>query len=353
MFSVSVIMPVYNNEQTLRRALDSILNQTLYNVEIILINDGSTDSTGKICEEYAKKEPLLVEVIHQPRSGFVTARNKGLRKATGKYIYFADAKHQFDNRMFEVNVKLAEEKDAELVVFGFTTQSDENGHQNEYHIPNLPNLPDQKHFRIHYRNFHKYFPYTLCNKLYQREYLLKNRIYFMDYSAKEYAFFNLNVFKNLNSVAFNRVAYCTCQKNKDNQSIGFDANLFEINLELARKFQELLEYWQEEKEFEDLIIGEYYQAVIEEIENACNKESDLSMLEQQEYLNKVLADGRITPFVEKFSTVADKGPYYLALTRAIQSGNGRVVAQLHTRRNDTKETTTKIKNVFGRIINIF
>lgn len=65
MYTVSVIMPVFNNEKTLRKSIESILNQTIYDFELILINDGSTDTSAQICDEYEKLEPLFVEVVHQ------------------------------------------------------------------------------------------------------------------------------------------------------------------------------------------------------------------------------------------------------------------------------------------------
>lgn len=74
MYSVSIIMPIYNNEKTLKRAIDSILNQSIYGFELILINDGSTDGSASICDEYAKKEPLLIEVIHQKHTSVGRAK---------------------------------------------------------------------------------------------------------------------------------------------------------------------------------------------------------------------------------------------------------------------------------------
>lgn len=351
MYSVSVIMPVYNNEQTLRQAIETILNQTLYDVEIILINDGSTDSSGEICDEYEKMEPLLVEVIHQPRLGFVVARNKGLRRARGRYIYFANASHFYDKRMLETNVKLADEKQAELVVFGFTNQSEEDALEKVTHIPNLPNLPNQERFRIHYRNFHNYFPYNLCNKLYRRDYIVENRIFFSKQPLKEYAFFNLQVYKKINSVVFNRAAFCTHDTFKQPEQVGFQEHLFETNMKLASHFQYLMEFWDEADEFEDLIIAEYYRAILDEIENVCKKEAGFSLAEQQEYISAILRDERISPYLEKFKMVLEKTPYNLALMTAFQNGNGKVAVQLYNKRNETKETTSKIKSLFNRIFN--
>lgn len=87
---VSIIVPVYNVENYLRKCLDSLINQTLKNIEIICINDGSTDNSLSILEEYASKDERII-VINQENAGVSSARNRGLEIATGEYIAFVDA----------------------------------------------------------------------------------------------------------------------------------------------------------------------------------------------------------------------------------------------------------------------
>ena len=87
---VSIIIPIYNVEKYLKRCLDSAVNQTHKNVEILLINDGSTDDSGAICDEYAKKDKR-VKVIHKKNEGVAIARNVGLDNAKGEYITFIDS----------------------------------------------------------------------------------------------------------------------------------------------------------------------------------------------------------------------------------------------------------------------
>ena len=87
---ISVIVPVYNAEKTLHRCVDSILAQTFTNFELILINDGSIDNSGKICEEYAQKDSRII-VIHKENGGVSSARNKGIDAAKGEWITFVDS----------------------------------------------------------------------------------------------------------------------------------------------------------------------------------------------------------------------------------------------------------------------
>ncbi len=87
---ISVIIPVYNVEKYLHECVDSVLNQTYKNLEIILVDDGSTDSSGKICDEYIDKDER-VTVIHQKNGGLSAARNTGFESSSGDYIYFLDS----------------------------------------------------------------------------------------------------------------------------------------------------------------------------------------------------------------------------------------------------------------------
>lgn len=87
---ISVIVPVYNVEKYLSRCIDSIISQTFSDFELILVDDGSTDSSGKICDEYGKKDGR-VKVIHKRNGGLSSARNCGLENAKGNYICFVDS----------------------------------------------------------------------------------------------------------------------------------------------------------------------------------------------------------------------------------------------------------------------
>ena len=87
---VSIIVPIYNAENTLHRCVDSLVNQSYQNLEILLVNDGSTDGTAKICNEYAMKDNRI-KVLQQTNLGVSAARNKGLENVTGEYIAFVDA----------------------------------------------------------------------------------------------------------------------------------------------------------------------------------------------------------------------------------------------------------------------
>lgn len=116
--NVSVILPLYNCEKYISRCLDSILEQTLSNIEIIIVDDGSTDSSLAICKKYAQKCSNIV-LISQENSGAAIARITGLKAARGKFIGFVDADDWVDSRMFETLYSEAQRLNADIIQCGF------------------------------------------------------------------------------------------------------------------------------------------------------------------------------------------------------------------------------------------
>lgn len=122
--TISVIVPVYNAESTLQRCVDSILAQTFEDFELILINDGSKDLSGDICDEYAAKDSR-VKVIHKPNGGPNSARNKGIEKASGDFLIFSDADDEFyDDETFSTNIQyLIDDPSIDIVSFPQYTEN--------------------------------------------------------------------------------------------------------------------------------------------------------------------------------------------------------------------------------------
>lgn len=112
---VSVIIPVYKAEKYLEKCVRSVLNQTFHDLEVILVDDGSPDSSGQICEEYAKKDSRI-KVIHQKNAGVAVARNVGLDLAAGEYITFVDSDDYIRPQMYEEMLKCAQNNHCDLVM---------------------------------------------------------------------------------------------------------------------------------------------------------------------------------------------------------------------------------------------
>ena len=113
---ISVIVPVYNVESYIAECIESIQNQTYMNLEIILVNDGSTDASGDICDQYAAYDERI-KVIHQENGGLSAARNTGIEAANGDYISFVDSDDYIRLTLFEDMLQLLKEYDLDIIEF--------------------------------------------------------------------------------------------------------------------------------------------------------------------------------------------------------------------------------------------
>lgn len=111
---ISVMVPVYNVAPYITNCLESLIHQTYTNLEIILVDDGSTDNSLEICQEYAKKDKRI-KVIHKENGGLSTARNAGLDVATGDYYSFVDSDDYISTRFYEIMLNVALEHSADIV----------------------------------------------------------------------------------------------------------------------------------------------------------------------------------------------------------------------------------------------
>ena len=119
---ISVIIPVYKVEKYVERCIQSVINQTYENLQIILVDDGSPDNCGKICDEYAKKDHRI-EVIHKSNGGLSDARNAGIEVAKGEYVGFVDSDDYIEADMYEVLYNLLKQYNADVSICNFYTVS--------------------------------------------------------------------------------------------------------------------------------------------------------------------------------------------------------------------------------------
>ena len=138
---ISIIIPVYNVEKYLRVCLDSVINQSYSDYEVILVDDGSTDSSPSICDEYCSKD-IRFQVIHQENMGLASARNTGIRAAKGEFLYFIDSDDCIHPDLLKIMVSAAESYDANLVQVDLASVPEDFTKYNEYQIPELENWKD-------------------------------------------------------------------------------------------------------------------------------------------------------------------------------------------------------------------
>ena len=120
---ISIIIPIHNVAPYLHRCVDSALNQSYKNLEIMLIDDGSSDESGKICDEYAFYDDRI-RVCHKEQGGLSDARNAGIMRATGDYIYFLDGDDYIGERLLENAYNAISKEDADVCCWGYTRISE-------------------------------------------------------------------------------------------------------------------------------------------------------------------------------------------------------------------------------------
>ena len=213
---VSILTPIYNVEKYLRQCLDSIVAQTLKDIEIICINDGSTDSSPSIIREYAEKDPRVI-VITKKNSGYGDSMNRGLKKATGEYIGIVESDDFIEPNMFEELYDLAEKHRVEVVKSNFFHYH--SGDNTKFSLVNVAETgrainPD--------RNNHTFrqMP-AIWSAIYRRDFLLKNDIGFLPSPGASYqdTGFNFKVWVMAKKVFFTDEAYLHYRIDNLNSSI--------------------------------------------------------------------------------------------------------------------------------------
>ena len=169
---ISIIVPVYQVEGYLRECIDSLINQTYENIEILLIDDGSTDKSGEICDEYAKKDNRI-RVIHQSNKGLSGARNTGLKIAGGEYIAFVDSDDIVSYIYVETLFRILKENMADISVCGYIKSDNANIAllDDAQAVLKTEYIEAQKLLRQWHGKYKK-IETVVWNKLYKREILI-------------------------------------------------------------------------------------------------------------------------------------------------------------------------------------
>ena len=205
---VSIIMPVYKVEEYVAKAIESIQAQTLKEWEFLIVDDGTPDRSGEICDEYAAKDPRI-QVIHKENGGAPSARNMAIEQAKGEYMYFLDSDDWAEPTMLEDMYNLARRDNAQLVVAGFyiDTYIGNGEFMTDDYVVEDAVYPDKESFRKHaYKLFDKNLLYTPWNKLYESKYILSNNLRFPTTFWDDFPF-NISIVRNVERVTVTSKQY--------------------------------------------------------------------------------------------------------------------------------------------------
>lgn len=247
---VSVIVPVYNTEAYLKECVDSIVNQTYQNLEIILVDDGATDGCPRICDEYAV-EDQRVQVIHKENAGASKAREAAILVAKGSYIMFVDSDDWLELQTIESCIEVAEKNEDECVLFGYVKEYAEKKIYNPLFEKDIRYIGSEAEDKIHRRliGFRKEelrHPEkidnlsTLWGKLYKAEIAKKGRVISeREVGTSEDTLFNIYALEGCSSVSY--INRCFYHYRKSN----CQAMTMQYKSELYKKWKKLYGYFEE------------------------------------------------------------------------------------------------------------
>ena len=280
---ISVIMPVYNVENYIRNCLDSLIAQSFSQWELIAVDDGSPDRSGKICDEYAAKDSRIT-VIHKENGGAPSARNTAIERARGEYLYFMDSDDWAEPEMLKDMYDKAKQTDAQLVVAGYyidTYYSDTDFYSQSQSLPSR-DFKSRREFREYaYKMFDENLLYTPWNKLFQRKYIMDNNIRFKNTFWDDFPF-NLDVIRDIERVALIQKRYYHFMRARsDSETAKYRSDMYEKREQEHGWMLSLYRHWGiDDEESREMIFRRYIERVIGCIENVTNSACTLSEREK-------------------------------------------------------------------------
>ena len=193
---ISIIIPVYNVELYIEECLSSILNQEFKDLELLLINDGSTDSSLEICKRISLANSN-VKLFSQKNNGTASARNKGINNANGDYIWFIDSDDIIRGDSLTLISDILKKTNRDLLFFNMSTFNVDNELKIE---PNLKRNLIVKDTLIGENNISQFFNSSVCRYIYKRDFIIKNNLVFDINQYYEDAYFNIKVFNKIKNI---------------------------------------------------------------------------------------------------------------------------------------------------------
>ena len=205
MIKYSFIVPVYNTEKYLKKCLDSLVNQTYKDFEIIVVNDGSTDKSSSIISKYQKKYKNII-VIDKENEGLSMARNRGVQKSSGKYIIFVDSDDYVSNKLLEeVDKKI---DDSDILRFQIATEDEEYTKINEYHEEEFESMCGYDAFK-YLSSYHFVEPawcYVIRKNYYiENKFSFKKGVYHEDFGLIPYVIYKARKVKSIDYIGYHYV----------------------------------------------------------------------------------------------------------------------------------------------------
>ena len=309
---VSIIMPVYKVEEYVGKAIESIQAQTLTDWEFLIVDDGTPDRSGEICDQYAAKDDRI-KVIHKDNGGAPSARNMAIEMAQGEYFYFLDSDDWAEPTMLEDMYKLAKRDNAQLIVAGFYIDTFIGNGQfmTDNYVVEDAVYSDKESFRKNaYKLFDRNLLYTPWNKLFEAKYVMENNLRFPTTFWDDFPF-NISVVRNVDRVTVtSKQYYHFLRARTESETAAYRPGMYEKREEEHGWMMDLYKEWSvNNPESKEMIARRYMERFVGCVENITNPKCELSKKEKKQEIKKMLQNPRI----DEMGEVAKPRSFYMKL----------------------------------------
>lgn len=307
MKKISIIVPIYNAEEHLDKCVESILEQTETNLEIILVDDGSKDNSFEICKKYEKTDQR-VKVIHQENAGVSVARNHGIELAEGEYIGFVDSDDWIEPVMYERLLKEAKETNADVVMCDATTvysdgkiQADTITQLSKNQVLNKPDFTPSLLLEMAgsaWRCIYK-------NNRYNDKLIKSERLYFpLGVKFSEDRIFNIYAFGYADKIAYIKESYYNRYMNEKSAVHRFHEDYFEAYKKAAEEIEKAINVaWNAEEKYKTAYLQQFISGALMAICNYYYKTSTLNRKSRKNAVEKVCQDNKLREAIQKVEIV--------------------------------------------------
>lgn len=294
---VSIIIPAYNVDRYIGRAIESLQRQTLSDFELLVVDDGSTDRTGQVADKCAERD-IRIDVIHTQNQGAPAARNTALDRARGEYIHFVDGDDWVEPAMLADLVEIADRDNLDLLIAGFYI--DTYYGSADQHTSELKSQPTQifasaeEFHSAAWRLFDTNLLYTPWNKLFRRSYLEKIGARFKPTFWDDFPFV-LDVIRDIEKVGVTEKAYYHFLRLRaESETSRWRPDMYEKREEEHGWMLDLYEHWglSGDANSTEMVQRRYIERLVGCIENVCNPSCKLTEAEKREQVREMITSDR-------------------------------------------------------------
>ena len=307
--TVSIVIPAYNASSTINRCLNSVINQSHNNLEIIIVDDGSTDLTGTICDDLAKEDSRIT-VIHKVNGGVSSARNAGIDKASGEYLLFIDSDDYVELDYIQLLIDYKNRYDSFDNIW-FAIDDLTNNKPRAFSDTSLHQV-----MQLYY--YTEYCSGSPCNKLYSLSIIKENSLYMPeDISLGEDLIFNLKYLDNTNGLIkiIDKQLYHYSQVNDESLTKKYRKDLYETNNIVNNYLKEYLTKWNSpESEFE-LLDRKIFSNYMDALFNTFSEDNNDSFIKKIKFNNSILKNQEFIKLLDIYKDNINQFLYYLYKTK--------------------------------------